>query len=150
MSPRKKKAAVVVQGYVLNDKQQAHHDKVSKMRKKDIIVDDDRVGFLLGVGERGERTKTRRYQSVLLDAPRRRALLSAVCAQLGSLRLLVAGSSMTASWAPWSAGSNHGSERSLVQAKRVDVEQRDALGAQLLPLRVLVGRGLIGALEQRV
>ena len=36
---------------------------------KDIIVDDDRVGFLLGVGERGERTKTGRHQGVLLDAP---------------------------------------------------------------------------------
>ena len=35
---------------------------------KDIIVDDDRVGFLLGVGERGERTRTGRHQGVLSDA----------------------------------------------------------------------------------
>ena len=54
LSPRKKKPAVVVQGYVLNDKQQAHHDKVSKMRKKDIIVDDDLLGRQLIVFYEGE------------------------------------------------------------------------------------------------
>ena len=47
LSPRVKKPTIVIQGLQLNDKQQAHHDRVQKLRKKEIIVDDDLLGWEL-------------------------------------------------------------------------------------------------------